>query len=124
VTDFLDTKRREIADRLNELKPVVDEYGRLQAAASALANLDGSAPTATAMGRPPGRPKPRAASPKRIGRRAEETLKLVRAEPGITITRLSLKMDMNGVYLYKLLPSLAREGKVRKHGRGWHPIDN
>jgi hypothetical protein len=37
VSDFLDQKRQEIIDRLKELKPVVDEYSRLEAAAGALA---------------------------------------------------------------------------------------
>ena len=46
VTDFLDVKRQEISDRLKELKPAVDEYGRLQAAASALAKV-GAAPAST-----------------------------------------------------------------------------
>jgi hypothetical protein len=63
VTDFLDEKRREITDRLKELKPLVDEYSRLEAAASALAGVGGSAPaaaTATAAAprrRGPGRPR-------------------------------------------------------------------
>jgi hypothetical protein len=39
--DFLDQKRHEIAARLKELKPLVDEYQRLEAAAAA---LDGVAP--------------------------------------------------------------------------------
>ena len=29
MTDFLDEKRKEIQARLKELKPLVDEYGRL-----------------------------------------------------------------------------------------------
>jgi hypothetical protein len=28
VTDFLDDRRKEITDRLKELKPVVDEFNR------------------------------------------------------------------------------------------------
>jgi hypothetical protein len=47
VTDFLDVKRREISDRLEKLKPAVDEYSRLEAAASALAKV-GAAPASTA----------------------------------------------------------------------------
>ena len=35
MTDFLDDKREEITTRLNELKPLVDEYNRLEAAAQA-----------------------------------------------------------------------------------------
>jgi hypothetical protein len=61
VTDFLDVKHREITDRLKELKPLVDEYSRLEAAASALAKVGRSAPATTAaaprrrgLGRPRG----------------------------------------------------------------------
>jgi hypothetical protein len=68
VTDFLDEKRREITDRLAELKPLVEEYRRLEAAASALDGVGGTsarrapaAPTAAAGATPvrrgPGRPR-------------------------------------------------------------------
>jgi hypothetical protein len=63
VTDFLDEKRQEITTRLNELKPLVEEYSRLEAAASALAGVGGStssntaAAVATPRRRGPGRPR-------------------------------------------------------------------
>lgn len=60
MTDFLDEKRQEIADRLKELKPAVDEYNRLEAAASALEGVGGASATATAAAprrRGPGRPR-------------------------------------------------------------------
>jgi hypothetical protein len=67
VTDFLDEKRQEITNRLKELKPLVDEHKRLQAAASALASLGGSASSSSASAagsakvttrrRGPGRPR-------------------------------------------------------------------
>jgi hypothetical protein len=67
VTDFLDEKRQEITARLKELKPLVDEYSRLEAAAAALAGVGGpassSASTAVAAApatprrRGPGRPR-------------------------------------------------------------------
>ncbi len=63
MTDFLDEKRREITDRLKELKPLVDEYTRLEAAASALAGVGGSTASGTATAAPttrrrgPGRPR-------------------------------------------------------------------
>lgn len=86
VTDFLDEKRREITDRLAELGPLVEEYRRLEAAASALDGIGGgSTATATAPrrrgpGRPPGSGKKAAATapakkrgrppgrPKKVGR--------------------------------------------------------
>jgi hypothetical protein len=66
VTDFLAEKRREINDRLNELRPLIEEYQRLEAAASALDGVDGSsapaaapraAKAATPGRRGPGRPR-------------------------------------------------------------------
>jgi hypothetical protein len=67
VTDFLDEKRREISARLNELKPLVEEYSRLQAAAAALDGVGGASTTstrasvssvaATPRRRGPGRPR-------------------------------------------------------------------
>ena len=63
MTDFLDEKRQEITTRLNELKPLVEEYSRLEAAASALASVGGStsssatATVATPRRRGPGRPR-------------------------------------------------------------------
>jgi hypothetical protein len=63
VTDFLDEKRREIAERLKELKPAVDEYSRLEAAAAALQGVGGGSSTAAASTtaaprrRGPGRPR-------------------------------------------------------------------
>ncbi len=44
MPDFLDEKRQEIAARLKELKPLVDEYGRLEAAAKALSGVGSAAP--------------------------------------------------------------------------------
>jgi hypothetical protein len=61
VTDFLDDTRKEITDRLAELKPAVDEYNRLEAAAAALQGVGGASASATAPAstrrRGPGRPR-------------------------------------------------------------------
>jgi hypothetical protein len=58
VTDFLDQKREEITKRLRELKPLVDEFHRLEAAASALAGVGGPAKAVAAkVRRGPGRPR-------------------------------------------------------------------
>jgi len=61
VTDFLDEKRQEITNRLKELKPAVDEYSRLEAAAAALAGVGGSTSSSSTIVAPrrrgPGRPR-------------------------------------------------------------------
>lgn len=54
MTDFLDEKRKEITARLGELEPLIDEYNRLTAAASALDGIGGAAPARRGPGRPPG----------------------------------------------------------------------
>ena len=146
MTDFLDEKRREITERLKELKPLVDEYHRLEAAASALAGVGSSAVRAAADvatgKRGPGRPrgssakkpaakaarKPAKAGAKRragrrkgSGTRAAEALAFVQGQPGITIPELAAKMGIKQNYLYRVLPGLEQEKKVEKKGRGWYP---
>jgi hypothetical protein len=145
VPDFLDEKRKEIAERLQELKPLVDEYTRLEAAASALQGVGGTAVAAVPRRRGPGRPrgsvnrkataatgaatkkpgrpagKRRAGRRKGSGTRAAEALSFVQGQPGITIPELAAKMGIKQNYLYRVLPGLEQEKKVTKQGRGWHP---
>jgi hypothetical protein len=170
VTDFLDEKHQEITDRLAELKPLIEEYQRLEAAVAALDGLGGSGATASATpkavkaGRKPGRkaagkvpgrrgpgrpkgsktktkakaavaaapetaaaPAARGGARRKAGRRkgsgtrAAQALSFVTGQPGITIPELAAKMGIKQNYLYRVLPTLEEEGKVKKEGRGWHP---
>jgi hypothetical protein len=131
TTDFLDEKRREIAQRLVELEPLVDEYARLQAAAAALDGVaapDGHAgPLRRAAARPPARKRGathgKRGRPKGSGTRGLEALGLVKANPGITIPEIAAKMGIKQNYLYRVLPGLADDGLVVKDGRGWKPKD-
>ena len=63
MTDFLETKRKEISDRLAELKSAVDEYTRLEAAATALKGIP-----ASKNGAPAAAPRPVGASRRGPGR--------------------------------------------------------
>jgi Winged helix-turn-helix DNA-binding len=116
VTDFLAEKRKEIDARLKELRPMVEEYRRLEKAATALAGVDG------------GRDRPqrrrttgRRGRPRGSGTRGVQALELVRARPGITIRELADAMGIKANYLYRVLPSLEKEGQVKRRGSGWHP---
>jgi hypothetical protein len=128
MTDFLDEKRKEIQTRLKELKPLVDEYQRLEAAERALAGVGGRAAPRPAASAPPAR-RSRSSSngrrgrPKGSGTRAVQALELVRARPGITIPELAEAMGIKQNYLYRVMPTLAEEGQVVKSGRGWHSRD-
>jgi hypothetical protein len=132
MADFLDEKRKEIEARLKELKPLVDEYERLEAAARALSGVGGSSrttrtPAATAAPatrrrrRSSGSSNGRRGRPRGSGTRAAQAFELVKAQPGITIPQLAEAMGIKQNYLYRVMPSLADEGKVTKSGRGWHP---
>jgi hypothetical protein len=121
MADFLDEKRSEIDARLRELKPLVEEYRRLEKAAAALAGVGANgAPTRrrrrSSGGSGSGRGRPRGS-----GARSKQALELVRTRPGITISELADTMGIKANYLYRVMPSLAAEGKVAKRGKGWHP---
>ena len=132
MADFLEEKRREIQQRLKELKPLADEYHRLEAAEQALAGVGGDgggggrAAGATARrGRRAGSANGtgRRGRPKGSGTRSVQALELVRAKPGITIPELAEAMGIKQNYLYRVMPTLAEEGQIVKSGRGWHVKD-
>jgi hypothetical protein len=128
MADFLDAKLKEIDDRLKELRPLVEEYQRLESARNALAGVTDGAGTAR-PGRRSGttRQRARTSGGARRGRRrggntrANQTLELVRARPGITIRELAEAMEIAPNYLYRVLPSLEKDGQLRREGQGWHP---
>ena len=122
MTDFLDEKRREIDSRLKELRPLVDEYHRLEKASAALSGVGG-----TGSGRSNGGARRRSSGtgrrgrPRGSGKRALQAQEIVSARPGITIPELAEAMGIQANYLYRVMPTLQGEGKVNKRGKGWHP---
>ena len=141
MTDFLEEKKREISTRLKELRPLVEEYQRLEAAASALEGVGRPPATATrtrSANRTAGRggsarakttatarktTTGRRGRPKGSGTRGKEALELVRSRPGITIPELADSMGIKQNYLYRVMPGLQKDGLVRKEGRGWHALE-
>jgi hypothetical protein len=89
MADFLEEKKkREIGRRLEELRPLVDEYQRLEAATAALDGVPGSAARRVAAEAPARRARRTARSgSRRRGRRrgsrtrSTQALELVRAQP-------------------------------------------
>jgi hypothetical protein len=127
VASFVDSTVKEIENRLSELR---QEVSRLE---GALAALGGAR-------RGPGRPRGsttrrtttttrRRTTARRGGAprgrrggntRSNQALELVRERPGITIPEIAKAMSIQPNYLYRVLPKLAAEGKIRKDGQGWH----
>ena len=54
--------------------------------------------------------------------RAAQAQKLVKENPGITIRELADKMGIKQNYLYRVLPQLEADKKVRKKDKGWYPV--
>jgi CRP-like cAMP-binding protein len=135
--------------RLKELKPLHEEYLKLEAAEQALAGVGSTSSSANGSSTPaPRSTSTRSAStrstssrstarkatrkstaskgtgkrgrPKGSGNRGNQALELVRAKPGITIPELAEAMGIKQNYLYRVMPGLAEQGLVSKSGRGWH----
>jgi hypothetical protein len=126
VADFLDEKRKEIQARLKELRPLVDEYHRLEAAEQALSGVDGTPSAATTTTtrrrrRSGSTGTGRRGRPRGSGTRAAQAEALVKERPGITIPEIASALSMKQNYLYRVMPQLASDGKIVKSGKGWHP---
>jgi hypothetical protein len=130
---FVDTTVKEIDNRLRELR---DEMSKLEAARTALAGNGGvrragSRPTrrraraatartaATRSTRQATRRRATAPGRGRSATRATQTVEMVRSKPGITIPELAKAMKIQPNYLYRVLPKLARDGQVKRDGKGW-----
>jgi hypothetical protein len=149
-TNFLEKQRKQIADRLQELRPAYEEYLTLLDAQEALDSVKRPAAGSTdgrrtrtrsgrGPGRPPGRPptsgrkrgpgRPpgRTARKGRGGRRragdtrADQALALINSNPGITIAELADKLGIRQNYLYRVMAELQRRRQVKRRNRGFHP---
>jgi hypothetical protein len=121
-----DEVRQRITERMRELKPLVDEYQQLEAMVQRLGGGVGSSSSSrrssgrrrSTRGSSAGRRRGR---PRGSGTRSAQAVALVQAKPGITIPEMGKEMGITPNYLYRVLPELAKEGKVKKAGKGWEP---
>jgi hypothetical protein len=132
TSNVLDEALDLVKKRLAELD---EERKRLE---RALAELGGTITHRRGPGRPrgsgrgPGRP-PKAASAgattgaprkrrrRRGGTRADQAVKLVEDNPGISASDIAKSMKIKPNYLYRVLGELEKEGRVTKKGREYHP---
>lgn len=122
TTNVLDEARELVQKRLADLD---DERKRLE---RALAELGGKAAR-----RAPGRPRgsgskvgrPPSSAPRRRrrrgGTRADQAVKLIEGEPGISASDVAKAMKIKPNYLYRVLGDLEKEGRVKKQGRQYYP---
>jgi hypothetical protein len=110
VSNTVDQARTLLERRLRELD---DERRQVQAA---LAGLGKGAR------RGPGRPRGTGPRRRRGGTRADQAVKIITENPGIGVSELGRKMKLNHPnYLYRVLPGLEKDGRIKRRGRGYHP---
>jgi hypothetical protein len=126
MADFLTEKRAEIDNRLKELRPLYDEYLKLERAKAALDGVD--APR-RGPGRPPGSRSANGTGTRRRGRRrgsgtrGQEALAVIRQNPGISVAEIARQLNVNPPnYMYRVMANLESEGAVRKEGRGYTAV--
>ena len=131
--NFLARQRDQITKRLDELRPLYDEYLALEKAHEALERLEAPVRRRRGPGRPPGR---RTSATKARGRRrrttatrrrtraggtrADDAVKVIKDNPGITIPELADKLKIRPNYLYRVTGQLQKERRIKKRGRGLH----
>lgn len=110
---------KQVRERLAELKPLVDEYHQLEAV------LESFGQPATKASGSEARPAKRTRGAKRAtrGGRSDEAMRLVSENPGVTVADLAERMGIGPTYLYRVLPALERDGKVRKVGKGYEAVE-
>jgi sugar-specific transcriptional regulator TrmB len=126
--NVLDDARELVEKRLAELN---EERERLQ---RVLAEIGGKV-TRRSPGRPRGRAKASAKTAtataagtgtgrkrrRRGGTRADQAVKLIESQPGISASDVAKTMKIKPNYLYRVLGDLEKEGRVKKDGRQYYP---
>jgi hypothetical protein len=108
-SDTVDRARALLEKRRSELR---DELQQIE---KAIAGLGGR------RRRGPGRPRG-STRRRRGGGRADQAVKLIGQNPGITVSELGRKMKLNHPnYLYRVLPGLEKDGRIKRRGKGYHP---
>jgi DNA invertase Pin-like site-specific DNA recombinase len=119
TSNTVDEAANLIRARIKELDA---ERGQLE---RALASLTGGREGRRGPGRPRGSSNStgttRRRRRRRGGTRADQAVKLVSDNPGISASEIAKQMSIKPNYLYRVLADLEKEGKVRKDGRAYHP---
>lgn len=112
ASDTVDKARALLEQRRDEL------HSELRQIESAISGLGGRK-------RGPGRPRgsgggTRRRRGRRGGTRADQAVKIISENPGITVSELGKQMKLKAPnYLYRVLPDLEKEGRIKKDGRGY-----
>jgi len=114
ASNTVDRARELLEERREELQR------ELRQIESAISGLGGRR---RGPGRPRGSGGPRRRRRgRRGGTRADQAVKIITDNPGISVSELGKRMKLKAPnYLYRVLPDLEKDGRIKKKGRGYHP---
>lgn len=123
--EALERSVRELREQLSQAEEALEKLG---------GNVTRRGPGRRGPGRRgPGRPKgstnkssggttaPRKRRKRRGGTRADQAVKLIESQPGISASDVAKTMKIKPNYLYRVLGDLEKEGRVKKDGRQYYP---
>jgi predicted Rossmann fold nucleotide-binding protein DprA/Smf involved in DNA uptake len=124
--DALERSVRELREQLSQAEEALEKLG---------GKATSRGPGRRGPGRRgPGRPKgstnkasgsstttPRKRRKRRGGTRADQAVKLIESQPGISASDVAKTMKIKPNYLYRVLGDLEKEGRVKKDGRQYYP---
>jgi Mn-dependent DtxR family transcriptional regulator len=109
-----------VAQRMSELRPLVDEYRELEEVAQRLGvppPIATAAPRRARATRRVGTAAAGTAAGSRSNGRREQLLAMVKDRPGITVREVGTELGVDPTSLYRIVHRLERDGALQKHGR-------
>ena len=116
ASDVLDQARSLIEKRLKEID---DERTKLE---RTLSDITGGRVGRRRPGRPKGSTSGRrkATRRRRGSTRADQAVRHIKANPGISASEIAKKMRIQPNYVYRVMGDLQKEKRVTKRGKGYH----
>lgn len=114
ANNTVDNAANLIRERIREIEAELSQLKK------ALSSLTRGRESRRGPGRPRGsggRSTARRTPRRRAGTRADQAVRLVSANPGITASEIAKKMKIKPNYLYRVLADLEKQGRVKKDGR-------
>jgi sugar-specific transcriptional regulator TrmB len=115
--DALERTIRELEDQIKQAEQALAALGGKVTARRGPGRPRGSANKKAAKASKAGAPRRR--RKRRGGTRADQAVKLIESNPGISASDVAKQMKIKPNYLYRVLGDLEKEGRVKKSGRSY-----
>jgi hypothetical protein len=126
VLEDLEAIEQRLTARIRELRPMLEEYRELEAAARRLGiDVDAIKPASRSSSRTTRRrrAKPARTRSRSTGRvqRRDQVLALINERPGISVSGIGRELGVDPTGLYRVVRQLQEEGAVKKDGLALQP---